>query len=55
MLMAKKIKFVGVNSIKFNRQFKSDSDCYEYLASIKWIDETFECKRCKYTKYGIGK
>ena len=53
--MDKKIKFVGVNSIKFNRQFKSDSDCYEYLASLKWGDETFECKRCKYTKYCTGK
>jgi hypothetical protein len=53
--MGKKIKFVGVNSIKFNRQFKSDSDCHEYLASIKWADETFECKRCKYTKYCTGK
>jgi ISXO2-like transposase domain/Transposase zinc-ribbon domain len=53
--MDKKIKFVGVNSIKFNRQFKSDFDCYEYLASIKWPDEIFECKRCKYTKYCLGK
>jgi hypothetical protein len=53
--MDKKIMFVGVNSIKFNRQFNSDSDCYQYLASIKWPDETFECKRCKYTKYCSGK
>lgn len=53
--MDKKIKFVGVNSIKFNRQFKDDNSCYEYLASIKWADEVFECKKCKYKKYCIGK
>ena len=50
-----KSKFVGVNSIKFNRQFKSDSDCHQYLASIKWADATFECKRCKYKKFCTGK
>ena len=32
--MDKGIKLVGVNTIKFNRQFKFYSDCYEYLASI---------------------
>ncbi|HUZ59425.1 MAG TPA: IS1595 family transposase, partial [Hanamia sp.] len=42
--MDKKFRFVGVNSIKFNRHFKDDASCYEYLASIKWTDETFECK-----------
>ncbi|HUZ59420.1 MAG TPA: IS1595 family transposase, partial [Hanamia sp.] len=39
--MDKKFRFVGVNSIKFNRHFKDDASCYEYLASIKWTDETF--------------
>ena len=53
--MERKFKFVGVNSIKFNQQFKNDLDCYEYLSSIKWVDETFECKKCKYTKYCAGK
>ncbi len=53
--MDKNIKFVGVNSIKFNRQFKTDADCYGYLAFLKWADSTFECKRCKYTKYCTGK
>ena len=41
--MDKKFKFVG------------DPDWYEYMALIKWPDETFECKKCKYTKYCIGK
>lgn len=53
--MDKKIKFVGVNSIKFNRQFSEDSDCYEYLANIKWPDNSFTCKKCNSVKYCIGK
>ena len=53
--MDKKSKFVGVNSIKFNRCFKEDSDCYEYLASIKWNTGAFECKKCKHQKYCTGK
>lgn len=38
-------KFEGVNSIKFNRAFRSDEDCYKYLSDIKWQDG-FVCKRC---------
>lgn len=53
--MSKKFKFAGVNSIKFNKQFKEDSDCYEYLASIKWADESYKCKRCGHSKYYKGK
>jgi hypothetical protein len=53
--MGNKFKFVGVNSIKFNQQFKEDSDCHEYLAFIKWPDEKHECKRCGYSKYCKGK
>ena len=53
--MDKKFSFVGVNSIKFNRQFKEDKDCYKYLASIKWTDDLFACKKCSYTKYCLGK
>jgi hypothetical protein len=29
-------KFTGVNSITFNRRFKDDNDCYEYLSLVKW-------------------
>ena len=47
-------KFVGVNSIKFNRQFKDDASCYEYLASIKW-DNGYKCKKCGCEKYCTGK
>lgn len=53
--MENNIKFRGVNSIKFNRQFQNDLSCYEYLAVIKWSDENFICKRCGHTKYCKGK
>lgn len=49
---SKRVKFVGVNSIKFNRQFKDDESCYEYLASIKW-DAGYKCKKCSCDKYCI--
>jgi hypothetical protein len=48
-------QFKGVNSIKFNKTFKSDEDCYRYIASIKWADASFCCKRCSYDKYCKGK
>ena len=48
-------KFKEVNSIKFNRTFKSDEDCYKYLAYIKWDGDNFSCKRCSYDKYCKGK
>jgi hypothetical protein len=52
--MEKRTKFIGVNSIKFNRQFKDDSSCLEYLASIKW-DSGYKCKKCNCVKYCAGK
>lgn len=48
-------RFTGVNSIKFNRRFKDDVDCYKYLASIKWNDENFNCRKCGNDKYCKGK
>jgi len=48
-------KFTSVNSIKFNRYFQSDEDCYRYLSEIKWSSSDYRCKRCGYTKYGKGK
>ena len=50
----KRAKFVGVNSIKFNRQFKDDESCYEYLGSVKW-DTGYKCKKCGCEKYCKGK
>jgi transposase-like protein len=52
--MIERNRFIGVNSIKFGQRFKTDADCFEYLASIKWLGE-FSCKKCNYTKYCKGK
>lgn len=51
---ANRVKFVGVNSIKFNHQFRDDGSCYEYLASIKWA-AGYKCKKCRCEKYCKGK
>jgi hypothetical protein len=53
--MMENIKFTGLNSIKFNRQFQNDLSCYKYLAAIKWLNEKFICRKCRYTKYCKGK
>ena len=52
--MAERSKFVGVNSITFNRLFRSDEDCLQYLSLLKWEDG-YSCKRCKNDKYCQGK
>jgi len=46
-------KFTGVNSIRFNRQFQTDEDCYKYLSDIKW-QSGYICKKCGHTKYYKG-
>jgi hypothetical protein len=50
----KRAKFVGVNSIKFNRHFKDDASCYEYLGTIKW-ETGYKCKKCGCEKHCKGK
>ncbi len=52
--MAERAKFVGVNSITFNRLFRSDEDCLQYLSVLKWEDG-YSCKRCRNEKYCQGK
>jgi hypothetical protein len=52
--MAERNIFKGVNSIKFNQQFKTDNDCLDYLVEVKWEDG-FECKRCSNDKFCVGK
>ena len=52
--MEVKERFTGVNSIKLNRYFRSEEDCYRYLSGIKWSQSGYRCKRCGYTKYGKG-
>ncbi|MFR9586037.1 MAG: IS1595 family transposase [Rikenellaceae bacterium] len=51
--MGRENKFRGVNSIKFNRYFQSDDDCYKYLADVKWADG-YVCRKCGHTKYYRG-
>jgi len=50
----KRYKFVGVNSIKFHRQFKDNLSCYEYLSYVKW-QAGYKCKKCKCEKHCKGK
>ena len=44
----------GEGIIEFFDTFKTDLDCLEYLASIKWKDG-FKCSKCNHTKYTIRK
>lgn len=48
-------RFIGVNSILFNRYFQTDEDCYRYLAEIKWSDRGYICKHCSAPDYCNGK
>lgn len=50
-----KENFSGLNSIKFNRYFQTDEDCYRYLADIKWENRGYVCKHCSATNYCKGK
>lgn len=52
--MSTREKFIGVNSITFNKRFKEDADCYEYLSIIKW-ENGFVCRKCNYDKHYKGK
>lgn len=52
--MANRNIFNGVNSIKFNRRFKDETDCLDYISELKWEDG-YKCKRCGNSKYCIGK
>lgn len=52
--MSERVKFVGVNSITFNRTFKTDEDCLKYLSFLKW-ENGYSCKRCANDKYCQGK
>ncbi len=52
--MSTRDKFIGVNSITFNKRFKEDVDCFEYLSLIKW-ENGFACRKCNYDKYYNGK
>ena len=51
--MGSRNKYDGVNSIAFNRHFKSDEDCIRYIADIKW-EQGYTCKGCGNEKYING-
>jgi transposase-like protein len=53
--MEKRNKFEGVNSIKFNKYFQTDDDCYRYLSEVKWSETPYKCRKCGHLKYGKGK
>lgn len=39
--------FKGQNLIEFTERFKTDDDCIEYLAFLKWAD-SFKCVKCNH-------
>jgi hypothetical protein len=49
-----KVNFTGVKTLDFVEQFKTDTDCLEYISTIKWADG-YSCKKCKNTTYCTGK
>ncbi|WP_392436652.1 IS1595 family transposase [Cruoricaptor ignavus] len=46
--------FRGQNLLDFVERFKTDLDCEEYLASIKW-EKGFACRKCGHDKFQIRK
>lgn len=46
--------FKGQNLLEFSDRFKTDNDCKEYLADIKWKDG-FECIKCGHKKSQVRK
>jgi hypothetical protein len=48
------IKFTGENLIEFTEKFKTDLDCYTYLAGLKWA-EGYKCPKCGHDKHTIRK
>lgn len=43
-----------VDFSEFSEIFPDDDACYEYLAKLKWPDETFTCIKCSNDKYAVG-
>jgi len=46
--------FKGQSLLEFTERFKTDLDCEEYLASIKW-EKVYCCRKCGHTKYQVRK
>lgn len=45
---------MGVNSIRFYKQFEDEQSCYNYLAALKW-ENGYICKKCGHTNYCSGR
>lgn len=45
---------MGVNSIRFYKQFQDEQSCYDYLAAVKW-EKGYVCKKCGHTNYCPGR
>ena len=46
--------FKGKSLLEFTERFKTDLDCEEYLASIKW-EKGYCCRKCGHKKYQVRK
>ena len=46
--------FKGQSLLEFTERFKTDLDCEEYLASLKWEDG-YCCHKCGHKKYQVRK
>ena len=46
--------FKGQSLLEFTERFKTDLDCEEYLASLKWKDG-YCCRKCGHKKYQVRK
>ena len=44
--------FKGQSLLEFTERFKTDLDCEEYLASLKW-EKGYCCRKCGHTKYQV--
>jgi len=47
-------KFKGESIIDFFDKYKTDLDCLEYLAMIKWKDG-YKCSKCNHEKHTVRK
>jgi hypothetical protein len=46
--------FKGISIIEFSDKFKTDQDCKDYLAQLKW-SQGYKCCKCQHTGYVKGK
>lgn len=46
--------FKGQNLLEFSEHFKTDDNCKEYLANIKW-NKGYKCIKCEHTRSQIRK